>query len=46
VLKEATREDQKLIDDAIEASLAVLPMAVKGDYQKAMSQLHTLKPDA
>jgi PTH1 family peptidyl-tRNA hydrolase len=46
VLKEATEEDQKLIDDAIEASLTVLPLAVKGDFQKAMSQLHTLKPDA
>ncbi len=46
VLKQATQEDQKLIDDAIEASLTALPLAVKGDFQKAMSQLHTLKPDA
>jgi PTH1 family peptidyl-tRNA hydrolase len=45
VLKKANGNDQKLIDQAIDESLEVLPLAVQGDFQKAMSQLHTLKPD-
>jgi len=45
VLKKANGDDQKLIDMAIDESLNVLPLAVQGDFQKAMSQLHTLKPD-
>lgn len=45
VLKKANGEDQKLIDGAIDAALDALPLAVRGDFQKAMSQLHTIEPE-
>ena len=45
VLKKANGEDQRLIDDAIDLALNALPLAVQGDFQKAMSLLHTVKPE-
>jgi PTH1 family peptidyl-tRNA hydrolase len=46
VLKRANGDDQKLIDDAIAVALDVLPLAVRGDIQRAMSQLHTIAPES
>jgi len=43
VLKKANGEDQKLIDDAIEGALDVLPLVIRGDMQQAMTRLHTIK---
>lgn len=41
VLKPPRQEEQRVIDDAIDVSLKVLPLLRKGDFPKAMHQLHT-----
>ncbi|MBB5018420.1 PTH1 family peptidyl-tRNA hydrolase [Chitinivorax tropicus] len=41
VLKAPRAEEQKVIDDAIDLSLKILPMLRRGDFPKAMHQLHT-----
>ena len=41
VLSRATADEQKLIDAALERALAVAPLMVAGETQKAMHSLHT-----
>ncbi|WP_020210862.1 aminoacyl-tRNA hydrolase [Gilvimarinus chinensis] len=41
VLKRAGSAEQQLIDDAIDRAIDVLPLAVKGEWNKAMHQLHS-----
>jgi PTH1 family peptidyl-tRNA hydrolase len=41
VLGRPGREDQKLIDIAIEEAISVMPLLFSGDIQKAMNELHT-----
>ena len=41
VLGRPGREDQKLIDIAIEEALSIMPLLFNGDIQKAMNELHT-----
>lgn len=43
VLSKASADDKEIIYDCIEAGLDVMPLAVKGEWQKAMNQLHNLK---
>ena len=43
VLKKASSEEQRLIDDSIDESLKVMPLVLAGDWEKAMKQLHTKK---
>jgi PTH1 family peptidyl-tRNA hydrolase len=40
VLKPPRKEEQDVIDAAIEKSLAVAPLIVKGEMERAMMQLH------
>ena len=40
VLKPPRRDEQEAIDVAIERSLAVMPLIVKGEMERAMMQLH------
>ena len=45
VLSRASAEQQVLIDKAIEQALDVMPFIIKGEFQKAMNELHkTEKP--
>jgi PTH1 family peptidyl-tRNA hydrolase len=47
VLHPPRREEQELIDDSIEKSLAVWPFIARGDLEAAMLKLHTRpKPPA
>lgn len=41
VLSRASAADQGMIDDSIDAALAVLPRVVEGAFQKAMNTLHS-----
>lgn len=41
VLKRAPKDEQALIDDAMERARGVLPDIVAGEFQRAMNQLHT-----
>jgi len=41
VLKKASPEDQRLIDDAIERAIAVMPQVTSGQWGAAMNRLHT-----
>jgi PTH1 family peptidyl-tRNA hydrolase len=41
VLHRPRREEQLLIEDAIEKSLRIIPTAVAGDFPKATMELHT-----
>lgn len=41
VLGRAGRDDQLLIDRAIDDAIDVLPLAVQGDFNEAMKRLHT-----
>ncbi len=41
VLNAARREEQELIESAIDKSLAVLPQLLAGDMAAAMMKLHT-----
>lgn len=43
VLKRAPAAEQQLIEDSINASLAFVPDLMKGDWEKAMRELHTKK---
>ncbi|MGI4857119.1 MAG: aminoacyl-tRNA hydrolase, partial [Janthinobacterium lividum] len=40
VLKAPRREEQELIDAAVERSLAVMPQIVQGENERAMMNLH------
>jgi len=40
VLKPPRKEEQEVIDTAIERALAVMPHVVKGELERAMMQLH------
>jgi PTH1 family peptidyl-tRNA hydrolase len=40
VLKPPRKEEQEVIDVAIERALAVMPHFVKGEFERAMMQLH------
>ncbi len=44
VLQRAPAEEQALLDDALNAAHAVLPLILGGAVEKAMQQLHTGKP--
>ncbi len=41
VLKRASQSEQQQIDDAIYAATKVMPLAVKGEWNAAMKELHT-----
>lgn len=41
VLKRAPQSEQELIDESIDRAIACLPDAIKGDWDKAMKNLHT-----
>ncbi len=41
VLKKAPTSEQQLLLDAIDRAIDVLPLAARGDWAKAMNQLHT-----
>jgi len=43
VLGKAPASEQSLIDEAIERALKVMPLAVNGELQKAMNELHSGK---
>lgn len=43
VLKPATAEERRLIDQAIEAAIDVLPRLLAGEVEAAMKDLHTIK---
>jgi len=40
VLKPPRKEEQELIDTAIERAMSVMPTVVKGELERAMMQLH------
>lgn len=41
VLQRPSKQDRQLMDDAIDAALAVIPEIVGGDLERAMHQLHS-----
>lgn len=41
VLKKAPSNEQQLIEDSIDRSLRVLPLAISGEWNQAMKELHT-----
>ena len=43
VLKNATRDERAVIDQAIDEAVKVLPDIISGDFDKAMKELHTAK---
>ena len=43
VLKNATRDERAVIDQAIDEAVKVLPDILSGDFDKAMKELHTAK---
>lgn len=43
VLHRARKEEQALINDAIDKSLGVIPLLCEGKFEAAMMQLHTVK---
>ena len=43
VLKNASRDEQAAIDQAIDEAVKVLPDIISGDFDKAMKELHTAK---
>jgi PTH1 family peptidyl-tRNA hydrolase len=45
VLGKPGRDDEAAIRRAIDDAIAVLPLAVAGDWNEAMKRLHTPKPD-
>lgn len=45
VLGKPGKDDEAAILRAIDDAIAVLPLAVAGDFNEAMKRLHTLKPD-
>jgi len=40
VLKPPRKEEQHLIDLALERAMTVMPLVVKGELERAMMQLH------
>lgn len=40
VLGKAPTDEQRLVEDAIDVALKVMPLAIDGEMQKAMNQLH------
>ena len=44
VLGRAGKADQAAIERAIDECLATLPLALAGDWARAMNQLHSFKP--
>jgi PTH1 family peptidyl-tRNA hydrolase len=44
VLGRAGRDDDAAIERAIDDAIAVLPLAVAGDFNEAMKRLHTPTP--
>ncbi|PPC74938.1 aminoacyl-tRNA hydrolase [Pokkaliibacter plantistimulans] len=44
VLTKAPQAEQQLIEQASDAALSALPLALSGDWSKAMNQLHAFKP--
>lgn len=44
VLNNITKEQQELVDLTINESIETLPMLQKGEFDKAMQQLHTKQP--
>lgn len=45
VLGRPGKPEQEAIGHAMDACLATLPLALSGDWAKAMNQLHSVKPD-
>lgn len=45
LLRRSTAGDRLLIEERIEWALAALPLALDGDWQKAMSELHTRRAE-
>jgi PTH1 family peptidyl-tRNA hydrolase len=43
VLHRPRKEEQPLIDEAIDKSLSVIPLLCEGKFEAAMMQLHTAK---
>jgi PTH1 family peptidyl-tRNA hydrolase len=43
VLHRPRKEEQPLIDEAINKSLSVIPLLCEGKFEAAMMQLHTAK---
>ena len=43
VLKNASRDERAVIDQAIDEAVKVLPDIISGDFDKAMKELHTAK---
>jgi PTH1 family peptidyl-tRNA hydrolase len=43
VLKNASRDERAVIDQAIDDAVKVLPDIISGDFDKAMKELHTAK---
>ncbi len=41
VLGKAQADEQRLMEDAIDAALKVMPLAIDGELQKAMNELHS-----
>jgi peptidyl-tRNA hydrolase, PTH1 family len=44
VLGKAQADEQQLMDEAIDSALKVMPLAIGGEMQKAMNQLHGKRP--
>jgi peptidyl-tRNA hydrolase, PTH1 family len=44
VLGKPPADEQRLIEDAIDLALKVMPLAIDGEMQKAMNQLHGKRP--
>ncbi|MGI1680113.1 MAG: aminoacyl-tRNA hydrolase [Cellvibrionaceae bacterium] len=43
VLKKPPTSELKLIEESIDSALAVLPLVIQGEWEKAMQELHTKK---
>ena len=44
VLKKASPSDQQLISNSIDDALRTLPLAISGQWERAMTALHTVQP--
>lgn len=44
VLGKAQADEQRLMEDAIDTAIKVMPQAIGGEMQKAMNQLHAKRP--
>ncbi|MGH1470955.1 MAG: aminoacyl-tRNA hydrolase [Cellvibrionaceae bacterium] len=43
VLKKPPATEQRLIEESVDNALAILPMVITGEWEKAMQELHTKK---